>query len=338
VTSVTVVGASATDGGADTGVVDIGWAGDTTLGSKYGNPPRQGKALFAQVRSQLRAPDLMILNLEGSLSTATTSKCDVGTSKGSKSCFAFQAPPKNAEALAWAGVDLVSLANNHSYDYLEAGFGQTQKALTGANVAYTGLRNQIAIKNVNGVRVAVDGFSPYSWSAPLNDLSRARALVRKAAARTDVVVVLMHAGAEGVDKIHTPTGTEYAYGEPRGDSRRFARAVIDSGADVVLGSGPHVVRGIERYRGKPIAYSLGDFAGWANFGLGGNLSLSGILTVKLDGKGRFLGGKWDSVRLASPGVPEPDPTNASAKLVRKLSSEDFSDTFAMSASGELEVP
>ncbi len=77
-------------------------------------------------------------------------------------------------------------------------------------------------------------------------------------------MVIIHAGAEGATEDHVPYGTEYVYGEVRGDSRAFAHAVIDAGASIVLGSGPHVIRGVQRYRGRMIAYSLGDFACWNN--------------------------------------------------------------------------
>ena len=77
----------------------------------------------------------------------------------------------------------------------------------------------------------------------------------------------------------TSQGAEEAYGEYRGDSRHFARVAIDAGADVVLGSGPHVLRGLELYKGRLIAYSLGNLAGWHNFGTGGRSSLSALLTV-----------------------------------------------------------
>ena len=135
------------------------------------------------------------------------------------------------------------------------------------------------------MRVAVMGFSPYPWSAPLNDIPVAAALVRRAAKRANIVVVLMHAGAEGADQTHTPYGTQYFLGEDRGNVRAFAHAMVKPGADLVLGSGPHVIRGIERYRNRLIAYSLGNFAGWRNFALGGNLSLSGLLTVRIDDDG-----------------------------------------------------
>jgi hypothetical protein len=322
--------ASAAAPSPSSAVIEVGWVGDTTPGSMYGMPPNGGRALFGSMRPLLSKPDLMIGNLEGTYSTAGPSKC-AGSSSGT--CFAFQAAPSYAKALAWSGIDLVNVANNHSNDYLTRGFLQTQAALKAVGVAYAGLPNKITIVNVRGVRVAVMGFSPYPWSAPLNDIPVAAALVRRAAASADVVIVLMHAGAEGADRIHTPNGPESAFGENRGNVRAFAHAVVDAGADLVLGSGPHVIRGIERYKNRLIAYSLGNFAGWHNFGLGGNLSLSGLLTVKIDGTGRIHGGRWRSLYVASPGVPTVDRSNASLSLVRSLSAADFARTFHFDSQG-----
>lgn len=311
-------------------VIEIGWAGDTTPGSRYGLPPNEGRALFAALRPYLRKPDLMIINLEGTYSSGGVSKCgDLDASN----CYAFQAPPSYAGALAWAGIDLVSLANNHSHDYLQSGLDQTIAALENTGIAYSGLPDQITSLKVRGVRVAVLAFSPYPWNNDLNDIPAARRLVRRAAREADVLVVLMHAGAEGADKIHTPRGTEVAFGENRGDSRAFAHAVIDEGADLVLGSGPHVIRGIERYKDRLIAYSLGNFGGWGNFGLGGNLSLSGLLTVRVGADGSIRGGRWLSLYLDRPGVPRVDATNAAARLVRQLSAVDFSSTYRLDDQG-----
>lgn len=108
--------------------------------------------------------------------------------------------------------------------------------------------------------------------------------------------------------------------------------MVDAGASAVLGSGPHVVRGIERYRGKLIAYSLGNFGGWGNFGTAGTLGLSGLLTVQVEKGGRVLGAQWVSLKLVGAGVPKIDAKGASGELVRRLSREDFAETWAMGAS------
>jgi len=310
-------------------VITVGWVGDTTPGSMYGMPPDGGRALFGSLPPLLRKPDLMIANLEGTYSTAGPSKCGSSTAN----CYAFQAPPSYAAALAWSGIDLVNMANNHSMDYLARGFSQTQAALRRAGVAFAGPPGTVTLVHVRGLRVAVVGCSPYPWSAPLNDIPAAARLVRRAAAEADIVIVLMHAGAEGAGEIHTPNGSESAFGEDRGDVRAFSHAMIDAGADLVVGSGPHVIRGIERYRDHLIAYSLGNFAGWHNFGLGGNLSLSGLLTIRIDGAGHVLGGRWLSLYVAQPGVPTVDSSDTSAHLVSSLSAADFAHTYRLDSSG-----
>ena len=310
-------------------VVTIGWVGDTTPGSRYGMPPQGGRALFSKVRAQLKVPDIMVGNLEGTFGNGGKSK------EGSGAVFSFQAPPAYAKALPWAGFDLVNLANNHAHDFLEAGMASTQRALKSVGVAFTGLPGQISVVESQGVRVAFIGVSPYRWSQSLADIPGTAKLVRRARKEADVVIVLMHAGAEGSDKTHTPKGAEHAYGEFRGSPRAFAHAMIDAGASAVLGSGPHVIRGIERYKGRLIAYSLGNFGGWGNFGTSGTLGLSGLLTIRIDRAGEVLGGRWLSLRLAGSGAPAVDPKGRSLTLVRKLSRQDFTDPWPIASDGSL---
>jgi len=312
-------------------VLTFQWVGDLTPGSKYGVPGHGGKAQLAPARALLSGADLTMANLEGTYSRGGASKCG----HGAKNCFAFQAPPANAPALRWAGIDAVNVGNNHAFDFGASGQAQTFAALRRAGVTWTGRPAQVTKLEVNGVGVALLGFAPYPWASPLLDLRRARSLVARAASAAPIVIVAIHAGAEGADRDHVPHGHEHAYGEDRGDARRFAHAAIDAGADLVVGSGPHVIRGVERYRGRLIAYSLGNFAGWRNFGMGGRLSLTGILRVDLAADGAPTGGTWISMRLTGPGVPRPDRSGAAAKLAARLSRADFGPAAGIDASGAL---
>jgi hypothetical protein len=133
----------------------------------------------------------------------------------------------------------------------------------------------------------------------------------------------MHAGAEGSDRTHVTPGTETYLGENRGNVVAFSHAVVDAGADVVIGHGPHVLRGMEWYKGRLIAYSLGNFAGYRVFALGGPLSLSGILRVTLRGDGRFESGTLVPTRLVGAGLPALDPAESAHGIVRTLSRQDF---------------
>jgi hypothetical protein len=300
--------------------VTIEWVGDTVLASAFGTPPNGGRDSLAGVTHSLRLADLTWGNLEETLSVGGDSKCG----SNSSDCFAFQAPPSFARNLTTAGFDLMNLANNHAYDFGASGFAQTHAALKRAHLRWAGGRGQITILSRKGVRVAFQGFAPYSWASDLNDIPAAQRLIRKAADRADLVVVAIHAGAEGSDQTHVPHGAEYFLGENRGDSRRFTHAAIDAGADLVVGSGPHVIRGVEWYHHRLIAYSTGNFAGYHNFGLGGTLSLSAIFRATLEPDGTFVKGRWISVRLVDPGLPRLDYSKASLHLVSTLSREDFS--------------
>ena len=300
------------------GVVAIVATGDIVMGSTPNLPSDGGRSFFSDVETDL-AGDVVLGNLEGTLSTEGGSKCG----KGSTNCFAFQTPPSYARWLQGAGFTVMNLANNHAYDFGAAGLRQTTDALAGVGLEWTGRPGQITVQKVGGIRVALVGFAPYPWAQSLTDITAAKKLVRKAARSADVVVVTMHAGAEGSDRQHVRRGTELFLGENRGDSMRFAHAVVDAGADLVVGSGPHVLRGMEWYKGRLIAYSLGNFAGYKVFSLGGPLSTSGILRVTLRGDGKFETGRLVPTHLVGAGLPAIDPAEAAHGVVRTLSRQDF---------------
>jgi hypothetical protein len=312
--------------------VTIAAVGDTMLGRTPVLPPDPGTYLAA-VHPALRAP-IVFGNLEGTLTNATTSKCATPSpsdapSRSPKSpsppplCFAFRNPPSYAFDLRRAGFTVMNNANNHSFDFGYTGQQQTVHALDAAHIAHEGLPGQVAVVRKKGVRVAFVGFAPYSFTASILNLPAARALIEKAGRKADVVVVYMHAGAEGSDAIHV-TGSEERYaGEDRGNAQAFARAAIDAGADLVIASGPHVLRGMEFYHRRLIAYSLGNFAGYHNFSDGGNLSLSGILRVTLAQDGSFVDGRFVSTRLDGDGRPVLDGSRAGLALVAGLSKADF---------------
>jgi hypothetical protein len=317
-TTVTVTTTSpATTPLPDPRTVSIAAVGDTMLGSTPALPPSPS-AYLAAMHAELQG-DIVFGNLEGTLTDATTSKCK----PKAKDCFAFRAPPEFASGLRAAGFTVMSNANNHSYDFGAAGQADTVRALHAAGIAQTGLPGQITVVHAGGMRVAMLGFAPYSGTASLLDLPAARTLIERAATMADIVVVAIHAGAEGTDAQHV-TGAEESYvGEDRGNAEAFAHMAVDAGADLVLGSGPHVLRGMELYRGRLIAYSLGNFAGYHNFGLDGVLADSAVLHVHLSAKGAFRSGRIASVLLVDSGMPEPDPAATGARLIAELSRDDL---------------
>ncbi|MCA2215847.1 CapA family protein [Jidongwangia harbinensis] len=319
--------------------ITLSATGDIIMGSAPDRlPAAGGDGFFDSVREGLRS-DLVMGNLEQPLTGDTgASKCG---SPPRPNCYAFRAPPAYAEHLSDAGFHLLNTANNHSNDFGARGYRNTVRALEDAGLEHTGALDQITVVEVKGVRVAAVGFSSYAGANRLNDLAQAREVVRRAAGQADVVVVQVHMGAEGSDRTRVRPGTETFFGENRGDPMAFSRAVIDAGADVVVGHGPHVLRGMEFYRGRLIAYSLGNFAGGGRtLSRDGVLKYSGILHVSLTPDGEWAGGKFLSTYLDSAGVPTRDRSGERGrKLVAQLSGRDFGETAAeIGADGSISPP
>lgn len=303
------------------GTVSITAVGDTVIGTGDKLPPNDGRDYFRDVAKELRG-DLVMANLEGTLTDFTNhSKCAPGSTK----CFAIRMPARYTKHLRDGGFDLVNLANNHTNDFGRKGLEDTRNALDKAKIAYTGLPDQITEYEANGVRIAVLGFSPYSWSQSVKDIDAAEELVRKADEWADIVVVTMHIGGEGADKQHVRPGTETFLGENRGDTLKFSHAVVDAGADLVVGHGPHVLRGMEWYKDRLIAHSMGNFAGYGIFSRKLPMGLSGILQVTLNRDGSWVKGKLVATDLEDRGIPKLDPAERSHKMVRDLSAADFDE-------------
>jgi poly-gamma-glutamate capsule biosynthesis protein CapA/YwtB (metallophosphatase superfamily) len=303
--------------------VTITAVGDTMLGDTPNLPPDPA-GYFDAVRSTLDSGSQIVFgNLEGTLTTATTSKC--GSSK-SGDCFAFRVPPGYAQYLKQAGFTVLNDANNHSFDFGAAGQAQTVQSIHAAGMAQTGLPGEITIVAANGIKVAMLAFAPYDYDANLLNLPAARALIEQATREAQIVVVYMHVGAEGSAADHV-TGQEEIYlGEDRGNAEAFAHMAIDAGASLVIASGPHVVRGMQFYKGHLIAYSLGNFAGYGDFNTSGDLSMSVIFRVTLSSAGRFESARIYPVQLSTQG--QPSPGGGAIAFVAGLSSQDFGSNAA----------
>ncbi len=301
------------------GVVAIDAVGDIVMGSPTrGVVPGGGRAFFASVESMFTG-DVVLGNLEGTLATGGTSHC----APDAENCFSFRSSPGEARWLRRSGFTTLNLANNHAFDFGSGALRETRRALTDRRLDHVGAPGQITVRRIGKIRVAVVGFSTYAWGADMRDVNAAKALVRKATQRGHVVVVTMHSGAEGAQYQHVKAGDEYFLGQNRGDSVRFARSVIDAGADLVVGHGPHVLRGMEWYKGRLIAYSLGNFAGYNVFNLDGPRAYSGVLKVRLNADGTWVSGELAATKLVGRGVPVRDRSERAHALVRKLSSADF---------------
>jgi poly-gamma-glutamate capsule biosynthesis protein CapA/YwtB (metallophosphatase superfamily) len=314
--------------------VTITAVGDMMLGSTPDLPPDPAAYLRA-VEPVLRGGAQVVFgNLEGTLTTSVTGKCGAWNRPG---CFAFRDPPAYARYFRQAGFTVLNDANNHSFDFGASGQAQTVQAIHAAGLAQTGLPGQVTLVTANGIKVAFVAFAPYAWDANLLDLRAARALIRRACREAGVVVVYMHAGAEGSGAAHVTGQEEYYLGENRGNAEAFAHMAVDAGASLVIASGPHVLRGMQFYQHHLIAYSLGNFAGYGNFSAGGDLSVSVILRVTLSPAGRLEAARIYPVQLTREGRPVPG--GGAIALAARLAREDFGSTAArILPSGVIKAP
>lgn len=235
--------------------------GDVCFGKGLGQELLRDPAYdpFAPVAALLASADVRFVNLESQLSDQQ------GETQHPGNPLVFTGPPAGADALARGGVTMVSVANNHMWDYGEGAFLETLRHLERVGVAYAGggrtrrTAYTPAIIERDGFRVAVLAVTDIwnqgtLWRHPARervaaaDVESLTAVVHAARVKlhADAVVVSQHGGVEYLDR-------------PPPHIRAFARASIDAGADAFLGHHPHVIQGVERRRGRPIFYSLGNF-------------------------------------------------------------------------------
>ena len=319
--------------------ITIAGAGDIMLGTDFPEnhlPDDDGAGFLAAVTPALTSVDIAFGNLEGVLMDGgePAKQCS-----NPASCYMFRSPTRYAQHLRNAGFDVVSLANNHARDFGEAGRDSSMTALDAVGIMHSGREGEIASWEQNGLRIAMIAFSPTVGSWPLLSIDVATDEVSALASDHDVIIVSFHGGAEGFDGAeHIGFGMEYAYGEARGDVVRFAHAVIDAGADLVLGHGPHVPRAMEIYSDRLIAYSLGNFAAYYGISVAGPKGYAPIVITELDGYGRFLTGELQSYIQLRPGGPVPDPEKNALRMIRRLTLEDFPQgQLSFSPSGQIGI-
>jgi poly-gamma-glutamate capsule biosynthesis protein CapA/YwtB (metallophosphatase superfamily) len=283
-------------------------------------PDDDGLSFFDAVTPLLSAPDVTFGNFEGVLLDGGE---PVKQCKSRTSCFVFRTPMRYARYLALAGFDVMSLANNHARDFGEEGRTSSMEALAAEGIHTSGREGTVARFVANGRRVALVAFAPNVGSNSLNDPQIGLPLVSQLAAENDIVIVSFHGGAEGNGAEKLPFTREIFAGEDRGDVVEFAHQMIDAGADLVLGHGPHVVRPVELYRDRLIAYSLGNFATYYGISVEGIRGIAPILLVTLDDEGKFVAGKVEATQQLRPAGPSPDPEKKVIALMRELTAAAF---------------
>ena len=298
--------------------------GDIMLGSNYPSsaklPPHDGQELLREVKAILQNADVTFGNLEGSLldNGGTVKPCNKG-------CYFFRMPTRYASYLVEAGFDVMSIANNHMGDFGETGRMNTVKVLQENGIAYAGLEEvcETAIFEINGIKYGFCAFAPNKATVRITNIEYAKQLVSGLDSICDIVIVSFHGGAEGQPHNRVTRKTETFYGENRGNVYEFAHAVIDAGADIVFGHGPHVVRAAELYKDRLIMYSLGNFCTSGDFNINGANGYAPIVKIYTDETGYFLRGEIISAMQPDKKGPVIDANHSAAKEIKRLTELDF---------------
>lgn len=309
--------------------ITITGVGDIMLGSSFPSakflPPHdKPELLLESVADTLKSSDITFGNLEGSFlnNGDPSKKC-----KDTTLCYLFRMPERYVSALSSAGFNLVSLANNHFGDFGLPARIRTKAILDSVGIHYGGLvEHPWAIFRKDSLLYGFCAFAPNAGTVNINEIPEAIKIVKKLSDTCNIVIVYFHGGAEGADFQNVPKADEIFHGEDRGDVYNFAHTMIDNGADVVLGSGPHVTRAIEVYKDRFISYSLGNFCTYGRFNLAGPNGIAPIVKLKVDINGKFLSGRIIPIFQPWPGGVQIDSNRLVINKIRELDDIDFPDS------------
>jgi hypothetical protein len=313
--------------------------GDIMLGSSFPSsrllPPHDNPFLLLEcVADTLASSDITFGNLEGSfLNNGAPSK----TCKDTTLCYLFRMPEKYISALTAAGFDILSLANNHFGDFGLPARIRTKEILDSAGIIYAGLiEHPWSIFKKDSLLYGFCAFAPNAGTMNINEVTKAGEIVKMLSDTCDIVIVSFHGGAEGAEFQNVPKKVELFHGESRGDVYNFAHTMIDNGADIVFGHGPHVTRSIEVYKDRFISYSLGNFCTYGRFNLAGPNGIAPIVRLSVDASGKFFSGQIIPVFQPWPGGVKIDSNYRVIRKIRELMATDFPDALiSVSEKGEI---
>lgn len=302
--------------------------GDIMMGTNFPSknylPANNAKDLWSEVSDTLKQADVTFGNLEGVI---LNEGGDQKNCNNPKLCYLFRSPVSHLENLKKAGFDVVSLANNHAGDFGTPGRKSTMSALDSIGINYAGLLSvPFTTFKSDGMRYGMIAFSPNIGTVSIHNMDRAKTLITQVDSLVDVLIVSFHAGAEGSKHQHVNRKTETFYGENRGNVYALAREMIDRGADVIFGHGPHVSRAIDIYKNKFIAYSMGNFCTYGRFNLRGVSGVAPIVKIQTTATGDFIGGQLIPIYQAGAGGPKIDPKKRAITVIRSLTEKDFPES------------
>lgn len=320
-------------------------AGDIMMGTDFPPeskgaylPANDGRNLLDSCRHIFSRATIAAANLEGTMFSDTPAKAKKCFDP--KLCYTFRMPSRYVTNLTDAGIDFMSMANNHVNDFGPEGIAATAATLDNAGIAHAGLRasSPHVIITADSLRIGFAAFGHSKGTLSIMDLDEVRTTVSMLNDSCDIVVVSFHGGGEGPKYSHVPHAMEQCFGEKRGDVALFAHTAVDAGADIVYGHGPHVTRAMELYNSRLIIYSLGNFCTPYRVNLTGISGHAPLVTVTTDADGSFLGGRIHPF-IQQRGIgPRPDRSGAVISRIADLSRADFpTSPLHISSDGSLSI-
>ena len=307
--------------------VTIAAVGDIMMGTNFPNqsylPKDTGRYLWSETKKILRSADITFGNLEGVILNdgGTQKEC-----KNPKVCYLFRSPEFLTQNFVESGFDLLSVANNHANDFGEEGRTNTQRVLDSLNIGHAGSIDQpFTIHKIGHLKVGFCAFAPNKGTVSIHQYERIKEIIQHLDSLSNFVIASFHAGAEGAKNTHITREREFYYGEDRGNVYDLAHLMIENGADIILGHGPHVPRAVEVYKNRFIAYSLGNFLTYGRFNLKGLAGEAPLLILNVDINGVFLNGQIHAFRQSYTFGPRNDAQLSAIKTIQRLSLEDFPD-------------
>lgn len=309
--------------------ISIIGVGDIMLGTNFPStiylaPNKDCYPLLKDVKPWLLDADLTIGNLEGCFSDTAplVKRC-----KDSTKCYAFRMPQNYAFALKDAGFDVLTIANNHSGDFGDLARKTTVKMLDSLNIVHAGwVKYPYTTFEKDSIKYGIAAFAPNKGTVSIHDTVYAKNIIKEMKKTVDIVIVTFHGGAEGSKHQHITKQNEQFYGENRGNVYEFARTVIDAGADIVFGHGPHVSRAIDIYKGRFIAYSLGNFCTYGRFNLSGANGIAPLVKINVTKSGKFIDGQILSAEQLNRGGTTIDKNKKAVKTIKMLTEIDLPES------------
>lgn len=306
-------------------LITISAVGDIMLGSAYPSESylahNFGINLLDSVKQYIQSADLAFGNLEGSILNDGNPEKECS---GEHQCYFFRMKEIAGSILKSAGFDFVNIGNNHIGDFGYRGLINTIRVLDSVGIKYSGVESKpYDIITVKGLKIGIAGFGANSSTINMNNFEACSKIVNELKSKSDIVIVSFHGGGEGSKFRHVTGEPEVFLGEKRGNPDKFSKAMIDAGADLILGHGPHITRALNLYKGKLIVFSLGNFCTHKQFSLSGLNGVAPLMLIQLEKNGKFRSSKVISIKQINRGMPVLDKKNRAFNELMELTYSDF---------------